>query len=97
MTPAARLVDDADRLGVRLEANGPKLRVVAPDDLPDHEWTGLRLGLAEHKAEVLAILAAADESVWSSDDCPAFADDPTLAVSLADLRESVEALARLHR
>ena len=44
-------------LGVRVEPNGPKLRVVSPDDLDPHNWSALVEGLAEFKAEILALLA----------------------------------------
>jgi len=57
MTPAARLIADADRLGVRYLPTGEKLRVIVPEDVSDYDWTELRLGLVEFKAEVRAMLA----------------------------------------
>lgn len=39
--------------GILVEPSGPKLRVVAPDGMPDAEWHSLRFGLAEHKGEIL--------------------------------------------
>jgi hypothetical protein len=55
MTAAATL-DRARRSGVRVEPNGPKLRVVAPDDLPEPEWREIHAALAAHKVDVLRLL-----------------------------------------
>jgi hypothetical protein len=98
MTPAVAALDRALTLGVHVRANGPKLRILVPDDLPEAEWESIRDDLAEHKAEVLELLADPTVealAVWSSPDCPAFAFDDSLAVSASEVLASISEVLRM--
>jgi len=44
-------------------SEGPKLRVVASDDVPDRDWNGLVEGLAEFKADVLGLLVSPEPTI----------------------------------
>jgi hypothetical protein len=59
----------------------------------------IRDDLAEHKAEVLELLAAPAPAPapadWSSPDCPAWVDDPSLAVSASEVLASIAEVRRM--
>jgi hypothetical protein len=57
MSAAPAILTRAWALGVRLEPRGPRLHVVAPDDLDEGSWLAIRADLAEHKVEILELLA----------------------------------------
>ena len=99
MNTVDRLLDQARHLGVRLESNGPKLRVFAPDNLADTDWIKLQRDLIEHKPAILRMLRtkAADWDDLSAQRWGPAVDDPTpgIIIDRSDPARLSAALATL--